>query len=131
MQHKYNNKKRGEDNLLSTFLRLPVRNLETRINELEKDIRCRQKIKDDILTNLGSRRLQLEDKIWNMRYIGLTNPRLDNLGVLGQLIMIEKQISNEITSCFKDVIELKEKLNQFREELESTRQKLKLMDFKV
>jgi len=128
MQNKYK-KKREEDDLLSNLLRLPVRNLEVRINELEKDIRCRRKINDSIVTNLGSRRLQLEDKIRQMRYIGLIDPKANTVGILGQIIRIEKQISDEITSCFKDVTKLKDRLNLLSEELESARQKLKLMDF--
>lgn len=83
----------------------------------------RRNILDESLSNLGTQKLQLEGKIWQMRYSGI------NINIL-----LEKELSrtkiretDEWISYFRDVSRLKEKLQDANEELELEKEKRKLV----
>ena len=83
----------------------------------------RRNILNEALSNLGTHKLQLEGKIWQMRYSGI------NINVLLEKELAKTEIgeTDELISYFRDVSRLKEKLQDAREEFELEREKKKLV----
>ena len=120
---KRKSKNREMDEIVDTIIELPAKNLEKRIKEIEAEIWMRRNILNEALTGLGTRGLQLEEKIWQMRYSGI------NINVLleKELAGTEIRKTDECISYFRDVSRLKEKLQDAREELELEKEKRKLV----
>ena len=120
---KRGSKNKEIDEIIDTLIELPEKNLENKINELEKEISMRRNILNEALSNLGTQKLQLEGKIWQMRYSGI------NINVLleKELSRTEIRETDELISYFRDVSRLKEKLQDAREELELEKQKRRLV----
>jgi len=111
------------DEIIDTLIEIPAKNLENKINELEKEINMRRNILNEALSNLGTKKLQLEGKIWQMRYSGI------NINVLleKELARTEIRETDEWISYFRDVSRLKEKLQDAKEEFELEKKKRKLV----
>lgn len=120
---KRKSKEREIDEIVDTIIDLPAKNLEKRIEEIEAEINMRRNVLNEALTGLGTRGLQLEEKIWQMRYSGI------NINVLleKELSRTEIRKTDELISYFRDVSRLKEKLQDAREELELEKEKRKLV----
>ena len=118
-----------EDDIIEALLRLPTRNLESRIRQLEKEIATRQRLSDKVLSTLGTHQLQLKQRLKRLYYIGaLGNGFNVKKDCEGQILKLEELIINEMIACFKDMLQLKEKLQEAREELAMDKVKLTLMD---
>jgi len=129
MKEVNNKNKLKEDDILETFLKLPKKNLETRIKQLEKEIKTRQALSNEALSKLGTHQLQIKDKLWRLRYTSMLNEGfIVNRDFIKQLANLEEQRIKEMINCFKDMLSLREKLQETREELELDRQKLKLIE---
>jgi len=126
---KYKKKEELNNNdIIGDLIRLPKRNLEAKIRQLETDIRTRQKINDKSLTSLSTHQLQLKDRLWQQRYISdITGLTIRNQ-ISSKIIQLEEDIQREIIGCFGDISELKEKLQEASEEFENEKVKLKLLD---
>lgn len=125
---KYNDK--NENDLLKSLLSSAKDSLEQKVNELSNEIKNRQALNHQILSTLGTAKMQLEDKLWRLRYSSMFNEAFAvNRDFMRQLMRIEEQITNEFTSCFQDSLKLKLRLQEIREELELEKQKFKLLDF--
>ena len=118
-----------EDNdIIEDILRLPKNNLEARIKQLERDIKSRLELKDNVLTNLENNQIKLEDQLWRFRYISpFTDAFLANRDLQSQLQRLNSLKINEQVSCFQDIQKLREKLQFTREELETAKKKFKLV----
>jgi len=129
MKEVNNKNKLKEDDILETFLKLPKKNLEARIKQLEDEIKTRQALSNEALSGLGTHQLQIKDKLWRLRYTSMLNEGfIVNRDFIKQLINLEEQRFKEMINCFNDILHLKEKLQEAREELELDRQKLKLIE---
>lgn len=120
---KRKSKDREIDEVIDTIIELPAKNLEQRIKEIEAEIFMRRNILNEALTNLGTQKLQLEGKIWRMRYSGI------NINVLLEKELAGTKIrkTDELISYFRDVSGIKEKLQDAIEELELEKEKRKLV----
>lgn len=129
MKEVNNKNKLREDDILKTFLRLPKKNLETRIKHLDHDIKTRQVLSNEALSRLGTHQLQIKEKLWQLRYASMLNEGfIVNRDFIKQLVNLEEQRIKEMIGCFKDILHLREKLQEAQEELEIDRQKLKLIE---
>lgn len=120
---KRGSKNKEIDEIIDTLIGIPAKNLENKIKELEAEINMRRNVLNEALTGLGTRGLQLEEKIWQMRYSGI------NINVLleKELSRTEIRKTDELISYFRDVSRLKEKLQDAREELALEKEKRKLV----
>ena len=120
----------NEDNQLKSLLSSSKKSLERKVRELTKELENRQRISNKILTTLQTAKLQLEDKLWRLRYSSMFNEAfIVNRDFMRQIQRIEEQISAESISNFQDTLKLKIKLQEITEELELEYQKLKLLEF--
>ena len=120
----------NEDNQLKSLLSSSKKSLERKIRELTRELENRQKISNNILTTLQTAKLQLEDKLWRLRYSSMFNEAfIVNRDFMRQIQRIEEQISAESISNFQDTLKLKIKLQEITEELDLEYQKLKLLEF--
>lgn len=117
-----------EDAVIDDLLRLPASNLESRVKQFESEIRKRQALSDSALSELGTLQLRAENRAWQFRYASpFDNSFSAMLDFRRQILNLESAKINEMTACFRDISGLKEKLQEAREELESARQKLRLV----
>ncbi len=125
----YKSKEAETKDIVDTLLGLPVRNLESRIKHLECDIQERQKIKNAALSTFGTHKLRLQEQIIQLRYVGMMGDAfVVKRDFQKQVTNLEEDAINEITGCFRDVLELKDKLQKAKEELELENLKLELIE---
>ena len=126
---KRKSKNRGIDEIIDTIIELPEKNLEKRINEIESEISVRRSILNEALLNLGTQKLQLEGKIWQLRYSSLLGFTFSvKVGLEKELARTEIRKTDEWISYFRDVSRLKEKLQDAREELALEKEKRRLVE---
>lgn len=119
---------RDEDELITTLLKLPAKNLESRIRQLRGEISERQRIRDMNLTDLGTQRLRLEERVCRWAYLSPFEKAFDaKTGAEQQLERIRLSISREQVDCFNDISRLNERLQEAKEELRSTTQRMRLI----
>ena len=123
----YNKIEDQHTDFVEELLRLPARNLETGITELEKAVIERQQISWDALSVLGTEKLRLEDRLIRMRYSVLaggsnqaeTTTKRNHLN-------LDQTVIQEQVNCFNDVQRLKDQLRQAKEELAMEQPKFRL-----
>jgi hypothetical protein len=117
-----------EDSIVETLLRLPAKNLETRIRQLEDEIRDRKRLRDEFLSTMGTQQLSLEERAWQLRYSGFTDRGLEHLGAIESEIrrLGQMKVTEQIFSL-RDVALIREKLMTAQEELEQELVKLQLV----
>ncbi|MCP4603474.1 MAG: hypothetical protein GY847_23640 [Proteobacteria bacterium] len=109
---------------VEALLGLPARNLESRIKQLEGEIKQRRQISQDTLLVLGTQKLRLEDRLFRLRYSATPGDPFALDRTLGQQsARLDESVQNERTDCFRDVIRLRERLQEAREELAFEKQK--------
>lgn len=117
-----------EDNIVGTLLRLPAKNLETRIRQLEDEIRDRRRLRDEFLSTIGSQILGLEQRAWQLRYSGFTDRGIEHLRAIESEIRRLGQIRvTEQIFTLRDVAQIQENLMTLQEELEQELVKLQLV----
>ena len=125
--HNHNQEKEGND-IIDTLFRLPVKNLESRIKHIEREINSRQKISDKTLSALFTHQTRLKGQLKRLKYLSaLSESFIVTRDFTRQVVHLEEAATNEITSCFRDISSLSEKLQEAREELALEQQKLRLM----
>ena len=100
------------------FAKLPVKNLISRIKEIEKDIELRDNILESSLNKIGTRLLRLKERISRMKYSDVRE--FEN-----EIERLNRRKVDEFISWFHDVSRLKERLTIAKEELEFEKEKLK------
>lgn len=120
---------REDEEIVETLLRLPAHNLESRIAEVELQIQRRQSIQDQTLSTLGTLRLQVEYRIWRLRYAFLLPHGPQSLeSARQQLLQLESLVASEHRNGFLDTLKLREQLQEAREELALASERLKLLE---
>lgn len=118
----------NEQDLLDALLRLPVRNLESRIRLLEDQSTTRQQLSNEALSALATRQEQLQDQLHQLRYIQVFQPAFSaRQNFQNQIMKLEEQKFTEIITCFRDLSLLAEKRLEAESELELDTQKLGLV----
>lgn len=118
----------GEDKTLSRLLRIPVENLETRIKEIEKEIKERIRIKERNIADLEHERRRFEKKTNELNFNKFNShfqSRRTTLEI--QMLGIEKAKQEEAVSCFRDLQSLRQELRTAKEEVKREREKSKLI----
>lgn len=114
---------------VESLLGLPAVNLESRIKQLEAEIKQRHQISQDTLSVLGTQKLRLDDQLFRQRYLATAGDPLVLERTLGwQKLQLDQSIGNEVVMCFGDIGRLKERLQEAREELAFEKQKLALLE---
>ena len=129
--HDYTNglENRDDDEAIQELLGLPVKNLESKIQELEKEISERQGLNEQALSTVAARRIVLEDHLHRLRYVSMFSETfIVNREFMRQLLQLEENAIREMTGCFADISELRQKLQAAREQLEQEKQRLGLME---
>jgi len=122
-------KESEEDDVVDTLLKLPAKNLESRLRQLESDVRQRHDLRNHALSTLGTHKLQLKDQSFRLRYASLSNTGFQtSQDCLREIIRLDQSIISEMISCFQDVLRLKENIQEAQEELELEKQKLLLIE---
>ena len=118
----------GEDKTLNRLLRIPVENLETRIKEIEKEIKERIRIKERNLADLEHERKRFEKKNNELNFNKFHSHFLSRRTTLEiQMLGIEKAKQQEIVSCFRDLQRLRQELRKAKEDVKREREKSKLI----
>lgn len=117
-----------DEEIVETLLRLPARNLESRVTALEDQIQRRQTIQRDIVLQLDTLKLRLEDRIWQLRYVHFVPQFLAELeAARHQLLHVETLLANEQRDSFRDTVKLHELIQEAREEQKLAEERLKLL----
>lgn len=117
-----------EDKTLDRLLRIPLENLETRIQEIEKEVKERIMIKERILADLEHERKRFETKNNELNFNKFNGNFLSRRTTLEiQMLNIEKAKQQEEVSCFRDLQRLRQELRFAKEELKREREKSKLI----
>ena len=118
-----------EDELIQSLLRQPRENLESRIRELEAEIKERQNLNELALSSIGAQKGRLEDHLHRLRYVSVfSDTFIVNREFMRQLLQLEENAIREMTDCFWDVSQLRQKRQLAQEELALERQRLGLME---
>ncbi len=126
-----NHKEKGvlnNNDIVNDLIRLPKKNLEARINQLETDIIGRQKISNSIITSLSTHQIQLKDRLRRQQYFPLINGHNIRNQTTSKIIQIEEDILREIVANFKDITELRKELLYAKDEISLLKQKLKILE---
>lgn len=114
-----------EADLISKLIQLPILNLESRLTLFESQINKRRKLSNLLITELGTKRLRIEDELHRMRYSLLSS---DGNRIKQHLLQVDDQISRELTRCFNDTIRLEYQRQRTNEELTNAREKFKIIE---
>ncbi|MEW5859034.1 MAG: hypothetical protein AB1861_16885 [Cyanobacteriota bacterium] len=121
-------RQKGEKDLVETLLRLPKRNLESRIKELQKEIQERKKLRDESLSRLLTSQSRLKSLQTRAAYMGSMSESLKRqVDLLSNLGTLDRDISHEETGAFRDLSKLKAELQLAHEELAMEKEKLALL----
>ena len=115
--------KEAENDIVNDLLNISKNNLEDKIKLLENELINRQKIFDEIMSNLGTNKLQLEDRLHRFRYVGFQGREM----MIRDLSHLDFKIISEWTEYFRDMLHLKEKLQEVRGEFRVEKLKNRLV----
>lgn len=116
--------KEDENDIISDLLNVSKNNLEDKLKLLENELFNRRQIFDEVMTNLGTNKIQLEDRLHRFRYVGFQGQEM----MIRDLSHLDFKIVSEWSEYFRDMLHLKEKLQEARSELNMERFKNKLID---
>lgn len=113
---------------IEVLLGLPAKNLESRIKQFEAEIKQRYQLSWDVLSEFGTQKLRLNDRLSSLRYAATPSDPFVLDRTLGQQrLRLDESIQNERIASFRDVIRLKEQLQEAREELAFEKEKHALL----
>jgi len=128
MAGNHTRRKNEEKDLVGALLRLPKKNLESRIRVLQIEIQERKKLKDESLSRLFTSRSKLRSLQARAAYVGSVSEALRRqVDLLGNLGTVERDISHEEASAFRDLSGLRAELQLAHEELAVEEEKLVLI----
>lgn len=116
--------KEVETDIITELLNVTKTNLENKIKLFENELINRQRIFDKVMTNLGINKIRLEDRLHRFRYIGFQGREM----MIRDLSHLDFKIVSEWTEFFRDMLHLKEKLQEARGELNVEGFKNRLID---
>ena len=114
---------------LDTLLRLPRKNLEERVARLQSEIASREDLSRQLISEWDNKQARLNDRIDRLCYTS-QNPlgfqaRKD---AESQVSRLQDLRTRELASSFRDLLDLRERLETAREELDTEKHKLELLD---
>lgn len=113
---------------VEALLDLPARNLESRLKQLEAEIKQRQQISQDTLSVLGTQKLRLDDRLFRLRYSASPgDPTGLDRTLSQQRVRLDESVQSERVACFRDTVRLKEQMQEAREDLAVENQKRELL----
>ena len=127
-QYTNRNGKDEVDEIVETLLDQPVGNLEERIKRIENELGTRQVIFNAAIDMLGTHRIQLKDnldKLWYSSLLGLDFGR--RAALEQELFRTQNNEMVERLDYFKDASQLRERLQEAKEDLALEREKRKLV----
>ncbi len=116
--------KEDENDIINDLLNISKNNLEDKLKLLENELINRRQIFDTNITNLGTNKIRLEDRLHRFRYIGFQGREM----MIRDLSHLDFKIISEWTEYFRDMLHLKEKLQETKGELNMERFKDRLVD---
>lgn len=116
--------KEDKDDIINDLLSISKNNLEEKLKLLENELINRRQIFDNNITNLGTNKIRLEERLFRFRYVGFQGREM----MIRDLSHLDFKIVSEWTEYFRDMLHLKEKLQEARGELNMERFKNKLVD---
>ena len=116
--------KEENNDIVKDLLNVSKHNLEERIKLLEKELIIRRKIFDDNMSNLGTNKLTLEERINRFRYVGFQDREM----MIRDLSHLDFKIISEWTEYFRDMLHLKEKMQEAKSEMKVERLKGDLIE---
>ncbi len=121
--------KETDEDVVDTLLRLPSKNLEERIKLLEREIKERQTLNDQILSALGTRQIQADERASQMAYAMPSSPEFRHKeSAEERSLRLEALRINECLAFLRDLFQLREKVQETQAELETQRKRLKLLE---
>ncbi len=121
--------KETDEDVVDTLLRLPSKNLEERIKLLDQEIRERQALNDQILSSLGTKQVQADERASQMAYALPSSPEFRHKESAEEhSLRLEALRINECLAFLHDLFQLREKAQEAQEELKAQRKKLKLLE---
>jgi hypothetical protein len=127
MDYKRNIQKGNKEDVLSSIIELPIKNLETRVRELEEELQQRRELSKKIQKRLDRERMGLEMELPPQTYSlkDIIQPR--RTAIERELVSIERDIIREDVSCFRDLMSIRQELRKAKEQLVKERQKRELL----
>lgn len=126
---KYDSLNPDDKDIIGSLLKLPAKSLESKVKQLEHEIGTRKHLNNKALSTLGTRLIRLNDQLWLMRYLSVSNPGFAAKGNCeSQITRLEELKTSENMNCFKDLLELTDKLQNTLDDLEIEKQKLSLLE---
>ncbi len=116
--------KEDENDIVNDLLNISKNNLEDKLKLLENELNNRRRIFDEVMTNLGTNKIRLEERLYRFRYVGFQGREM----MIRDLSHLDFKIVSEWTEYFRDMLHLKEKLQEAEGELNVERFKNKLID---
>ncbi len=116
--------KEAENDIITDLLNITKNNLEDKLKLLENELINRQQIFDEVMSNLGTNKIRLEDRLHRFRYVGFQGREM----MIRDLSHLDFKIVSEWSEYFRDMLQLKEKLQNVRGELNVERFKGKLFN---
>lgn len=111
--------------LVELLASLPVKNLEKKISMLNSELESRIRISNEIIAGINSRLKELEALRWRSRYSDPGNWGMRHVDI--SVSEREKERTQELITCFRDCLELKQQLIYSRAELRRARARLRLL----
>ncbi len=105
--------KEDENDIISDLLNVSKNNLEDKLKLLENELFNRRQIFDEVMNNLETNKIRLEDRLHRFRYVGFQGREM----MIRDLSHLDFKIISEWTEYFRDMLHLKEKLQEARSEL--------------
>jgi hypothetical protein len=129
MAYKYNDPEDKLPDILDSLIKIPRKNLEAKICQIEQDINQRKNLNSMIISRLLTLQSRFKDHVRRLRYNHTISSAFKaNKDAAFQLLQFQEAIDQELLSCFKDLSYLSDKLLKLREELEINKQKQFLME---
>ncbi len=119
-----NTSKEDENDIVNELLNISKNNLEDKLKLLENELINRRQIFDTNITNLGTNKIRLEERLCRFRYVGFQGREM----MIRDLSHLDFKIISEWTEYFRDMLHMKEKLQDARSELRLERFKGKLIE---
>ncbi len=116
--------KEAENDIITGLLNITKNNLEDKLKLLENELINRQQIFDKVMSNLGTNKIRLEDRLHRFRYVDFQGREM----MIRDLSHLDFKIISEWTEYFRDMLHLKEKLQEARGELNMERFKERLIE---
>ena len=130
MEKQYPNRN-GEDEvdeIVETLLDQPVGNLEERVKQIENELGTRRVIFHAAIEMLGTHGIQLKDKLDKLWYSSLLGLDFGRRATLEQeLFRTQNNEMVERLDYFKDASQLRERLQEAKEDLALEREKRRLV----